>query len=798
MEAPNAISTRCKYPVFISYSHRDEPCARWLHKAIEGYRVPKPLVGRPGRDGPIERQIFPVFRDRDELASSPDLSRELREALCQSASLIVLCSPAAARSRYVNQEIIEFKRLGRAERILPLIVDGEPYANAPEDECFPPALRFHVDAAGRLTDQPAEPIAADLRAEGDGKENAKLKLIAGVLGVSFNDLRQRELIAARRRARVWQGIGAALLILTLLAVVGGWMAWRYAEHAEGLLAEGISISADQVGAAVRVADQQGVARNLIEELLGRSQTAFEGLYRKVGDAPRLPWRQAAVPPALRGQYAVLLLVFADHYGVIGDIERQRVMADQARVELASVSADEPANPYWRRHLARSHDLVADAHAIEWNVEEALAGYREALGIRERMALEHPEDAGLQREIGLSNISIGDMLRRQGLWELSLRGYHIALAIGQRLADADPSNPQLVRDLLVANHRIGDMLLKQSANDEAEISYRAALASAQRLAAAEPENVQAQRDLAVSLDKLGTALRRQGKHNAALIAYETSLEIAQSLAAADRANVGLQRDVYKSHEAIGVARLDQGELQPAAAAFRDAIAIAERLAADDPNNSLLQRELTVLQSRLGDVHYEQGRLDAALVLYKQALEVRRVLASDLTNAQAQRDLSLSHERVANVLLKQERWPEAREAYEESLSVAQQLVDKEPANPQWHRELAIAQHNVARTLEGEGRWDEALHTYEAALATIDKLAQGPSDAGVLEDLMARYSNLAEFHERKGNRAEAQRNYCQAKAAALLLIELEPENGKWHERDLWLEERLQATRDKTAASC
>jgi glyoxylase-like metal-dependent hydrolase (beta-lactamase superfamily II) len=36
MDAPSVISARCKYPVFISYSHRDERWARWLHKAIEG------------------------------------------------------------------------------------------------------------------------------------------------------------------------------------------------------------------------------------------------------------------------------------------------------------------------------------------------------------------------------------------------------------------------------------------------------------------------------------------------------------------------------------------------------------------------------------------------------------------------------------------------------------------------------------------------------------------------------------------------------------------------------------------
>ena len=59
---------------------------------------------------------------------------------------------------------------------------GQP---TPARECFPPALRFEVDAAGELTDRPAEPIAADLRPEADGKDNARLKLIAGMQAEVF-------------------------------------------------------------------------------------------------------------------------------------------------------------------------------------------------------------------------------------------------------------------------------------------------------------------------------------------------------------------------------------------------------------------------------------------------------------------------------------------------------------------------------------------------------------------------------------------------------------------------------------
>ncbi|MEO8755357.1 MAG: toll/interleukin-1 receptor domain-containing protein, partial [Casimicrobiaceae bacterium] len=192
-----------RYRAFISYSHQDDRWATWLHRALESYRPPRHLVGQQTSMGSIPPQLRPVFRDRDELPSATDLGAIINAALQRSACQIVICSPAAARSKWVNEEILAFKRLGRSGRIFSLIVAGEPYAsNMPgreAEECFPPALRFNLDADGELGQVPAEPIAADARDGKDGRSNAKLKLIAGMLGVGFDALRQRELRRTQRR-----------------------------------------------------------------------------------------------------------------------------------------------------------------------------------------------------------------------------------------------------------------------------------------------------------------------------------------------------------------------------------------------------------------------------------------------------------------------------------------------------------------------------------------------------------------------------------------------------------------------
>jgi len=188
-----------RYSAFISYSHADHACARWLHRALETYRLPKVLVGSESPFGPVPRRLPPVFRDRDELPASGDLGQELRAGLGQSRFQIVLCSPRGARSKWVNEEILSFKRLHGEARTLALILDGEPYAGG-DQECFPPALRFRLAPDGTLSDQPAEPIAADIRPGKDGRRLALLKLIAGLTGLKLDSLARRD--AARRQRRL--------------------------------------------------------------------------------------------------------------------------------------------------------------------------------------------------------------------------------------------------------------------------------------------------------------------------------------------------------------------------------------------------------------------------------------------------------------------------------------------------------------------------------------------------------------------------------------------------------------------
>lgn len=277
-----------KYWAFLSYSHRDAKWGDWLHKALETYRVPRRLAGKESRDGIVPERIFPVFRDREELPVSADLGANINQALEQSRYLIVICSPHSAQSRWVNEEIKTFKNLGREDRILALIVEGEPNASdgkpgvSVAEECFPEALRFRLNASGEISAERTEPIAADAREGKDGKANARLKLLAGLLGLNYDDLKQRE--QERRLRRVRRIAVAAVVLIGAFAALS--VALFFKEREARSLQTQAEQARDEAGvqrvAAERARDEASAQKVAAEQARDEARTRLSDNYFERG------------------------------------------------------------------------------------------------------------------------------------------------------------------------------------------------------------------------------------------------------------------------------------------------------------------------------------------------------------------------------------------------------------------------------------------------------------------------------------------------------------------------------------
>ena len=267
-----------RYRAFISYSQRDRDHAKRLHSALETYRVPK------GVDVPLppNRRLGRFFRDDDEMGASTDLGSTLRDALENSEDLIVICSPQSARSKWVNAEILHFKSLGRGDRIFAVVVDGIPNSDDPESNCFPPALRFEAIGEELLAERAIEPLGIDLRKERFPR--SRLRLVAGLLGISFDSLWQRE----KRRTTKRRAIAAAasLAVIFVIGLLGiRWLTERGHVHAQQIDRAMVTVRDDLASERVKealaeletlnAAGERGAAEDVLKTTLSWVMTPTE-------------------------------------------------------------------------------------------------------------------------------------------------------------------------------------------------------------------------------------------------------------------------------------------------------------------------------------------------------------------------------------------------------------------------------------------------------------------------------------------------------------------------------------------
>jgi hypothetical protein len=394
------------YSAFISYSHHDTKIAADLQKRLERYRLPRATAISYGIADPSLGQIF---RDREDLAAAPSLSDAIREGLSQSRALIVVCSPAAAASRWVEQEIQLFRSLHPDRPVLAALVDGDPAS------AFPAAL----------TQNGIEPLAADLRKSGDGAQLGFLKIVAGMAGVPLDTLIQREAQRKLRRVTaITLGAIAAMLIMavmTTLALSSRNEAARQRAEAEGLV-------------EYMLTDLRGKLKgvNRIEIMDGVNDRAMAH-YSKQGDLAKLPADSLE-------RRARILHAMGEDEDRRGNLDQAIAKFREAHRTTQALLAQEPGNADRIFAHAQSEYWVGFAAWRKTDAETAGKYWRGYLDQAQALANAEPDSVRSDMELGFSHGNMCELLMDKNRDVKSgLEHCRQSIAFERRAVVKDPAN-----------------------------------------------------------------------------------------------------------------------------------------------------------------------------------------------------------------------------------------------------------------------------------------------------------------------------------------------------------------------
>jgi tetratricopeptide (TPR) repeat protein len=557
-----------RYYAFLSYSHRDEKVADWLHRELERFRVPAALAGKLTEHGVVPKRLTPIFRDRHELAAADDLGAEIRSALAASQYLVVLCSPDAARSRWTNAEIEEFKKSRPEGCVLAAIVSGEPFASdipgREAEECFPPALRFKYDRRGHPTAKRAEPLAADLRETGDGRRMGFLKLVAGMLGVGLDDLVQREATRRQRRlAMLAAGSLAGMAVTSTLAVTA-------------------------IQSRNEAREQRRQAEGLVGFMLGDLKEKLEPIGR------------------------------LDALDAVGS----RALAYYQAQDKSELSDEALAQ------RARALTLMGEIANTRGDLDGALGRYREAMASTEELARRYPDDPQRLFDHAQNVFWVGEVADQRGQTVEAERAMREYKSLADRMVGLDPGNRKWQLEVKYANSSLAALLYKQRRYAEASRLFQQALRIVESLSAAEPGNTEYKRSTVETLGWLADSRFGEGLVDDAIAARERQAAFLDRLIAQNPVDASYRQQAIPANWALGRLLAENGDLRQGVGRLQKSVALGEQLLAAEPENADTIEFTAGARFDLARVLAASGRVDDAAAQVRAGCDqTNRLLSLD---------------------------------------------------------------------------------------------------------------------------------------------------------------------------
>ena len=210
------------YDAFISYKHAplDNKVAAHVQSKLEHFHIPKKIRKKTGM-----QRIQRVFRDKDELPITSDLSATISHALENSNYLIVICSHNTKQSEWVKREIQYFLKYHSRRQILAVLAEGEPHEVLPEDLLREEVRVVRPDGTEAIVLREKEPLCCDFRSSMRKADKEELpRLAAALIGCSYDELMNRRRAYQMQRVTV---LGLAFVVLAVgVCLYLLWNRWR--------------------------------------------------------------------------------------------------------------------------------------------------------------------------------------------------------------------------------------------------------------------------------------------------------------------------------------------------------------------------------------------------------------------------------------------------------------------------------------------------------------------------------------------------------------------------------------------